>query len=229
MDTHETVPAVAASEENGRPSSVMQLALRAAVFGAVAMILGGLVWLMAWGVANKRPVTSMSGFTLVGKRAPDFELPLFSGGTLSLSQLKGRPVVINFWASWCPPCREEALYIERAWRAYRHTDVMFLGLDSLDSDEAARAYLNEFAVTYPNGPDADGRITVDYGIVGMPVTFFVDREGVIERRYVGAIEEARLLTWVDELVRGVPLSGEKEIVNEMSLSEVQQARGGAAR
>ena len=77
-----------------------------------------------------------------------------------------------------------------------------------DTDEAARAHLAEFAVTYPNGPDPSGTITVDYGVIGLPVTFFVGGDGVVERRWVGAIPEWRLTAWVEALAAGSPLSGE---------------------
>lgn len=180
-----------------------------AVGGAVVAILG-LVGLMAWGLSNKTPVTSLSGSTRVNQPAPDFTLPLFDGGELVLSRFEGTPVVLNFWASWCAPCREEALGLERTWRTYRDQEVLFVGIDIQDSEESARDYLNEFGVTYPGGRDVDGKITVDYGVIGIPVTFFVNREGTIERRWVGAVDEALLLDWVDELVSGTTPSGTLE-------------------
>ena len=191
----------------------MRTPLRAIVVGVVALVIVGLVGLMAWGLSDKTPVTSLSGFTRVQQPAPDFTLPLFDGGELVLSKFTGRPIVLNFWASWCAPCREEALGLERAWRTYKDRDVMFVGVDIQDSEESAKAYLKEFGVTYPSGRDADGKITVDYGVVGIPVTFFVNREGTIERRWVGALDEGQLLTWVDELASGAPPSGDPEGTN----------------
>lgn len=165
---------------------------------------------MAWGLSNKSPVTGLSGTTRVGKPARDFTVQPFGGGELTLSQMEGTPVVLNFWASWCAPCRDEAASLERAWRTYRAQGVTFIGLNLQDSEAAARSYLAEFGVTYPNGPDLSGTITVDYGVVGMPVTFFVNRDGVVERRWVGAIPEWRLVAWVDALATGSPLAGETE-------------------
>ena len=156
--------------------------------------------LMAWGLAGKEPPTARSGYTLVGGPAPGFTVPLFDGGELSLSDLEGRPVVVNFWASWCAPCREEALPLERAWQAYRERSVAFVGVDTQDPEDDARAYLAEFGVTYPNGRDGDGRVSIDYGIIGMPATFFIDRDGVVVSRWVGAIPEATLIERVEALL-----------------------------
>ena len=198
----------------------MSSPLRAVVFGAAGLAIVGLLGLLAWALQNKAPVTGLSGITRVGQPAPDFTLPLFDDEPLVLSRLKGRPLVINFWASWCAPCRDEALGLERAWRSYKDREVVFIGVDIQDADEAARAHLSEFGVTYPNGRDADGKITVDYGIIGMPTTFFVSREGTVVRRWVGAIDDARLLSWVDELSAGAAPSGETDGVNPEGLFRI---------
>ncbi len=155
---------------------------------------------MAWGLMNKEPVTGQSGFALIDRPAPAFTTSLFDGGELALSDLEGRPVVINFWASWCAPCRDEAIPLERAWLAYRERDVVFVGIDTQDTEDAARAYLAEFGITYPNGRDEDGRISIEYGIVGLPATFFIDRKGIVVSRWVGAIPEATLVQRVEALL-----------------------------
>jgi cytochrome c biogenesis protein CcmG/thiol:disulfide interchange protein DsbE len=179
--------------------------------------------LMAWALSNKSPITGLSGVTRVGQPAPDFTLRLFDLGEVTLSQLSGTPVVLNFWASWCTPCRDEAPGLERTWRTYRDRGVTFVGLNLQDSEVEARAYLGEFAVTYPNGQDPDGTITVDYGIIGMPVTFFVNRDGVVERRWVGAIPEWQLVAWVDALAAGSPLEGQVEGKNLDRFFELDEA------
>ena len=202
----------------------MSLAVRAGGAGVAALLVSGFVALMAWGLLNRAPVTGLSGVTRIQKPAPEFTLPLLGGGELSLSELRGRPLVINFWASWCLPCREEALVLERTWRAYRDRDAVFIGVDIQDSEVAARAHLREFDVTYPNGLDRDGTITVDYGVIGLPVTFFVNRERTVERRWVGAIDEARLLLWLDGLVSGLAPSGETEGANPDEFFKLRQDR-----
>jgi cytochrome c biogenesis protein CcmG/thiol:disulfide interchange protein DsbE len=177
---------------------------------AVGLVIAGILSLLALGLLNKEPVTARSGFTRLQKPAPEFTLPLLDGGELVLAQHLGQPVVINFWASWCPPCRQEARVLERTWRSYREKGVMFVGVNIHDTDSDAITFLKEFDVTYPNGLDRDGKITVDYGVIGLPVTFFVNQDGIVERRWVGAIREAQLVAWVEELSAGVAPSGQAE-------------------
>ena len=183
---------------------------RIAAIGASAVVVVAFLALMAWGILNNESVTSRSGILRVGKPAPDFILPLFGGGELALSEYRGRPVVINFWASWCPPCRQEAVALEAAWRAHGDAGVQFIGVDLQDRESDARAYISEFDVTYPNGTDTGGKISVDYGVIGLPVTFFVSKEGVVERRWVGAIGREKLDGWIGELEAGVAPSDDAE-------------------
>lgn len=112
--------------------------------------------------------------------APDFTLTLFDGGQISLTELRGRPVVLNFWASWCDPCKDEAPLLEAAWRKYKDQGLMMIGVDYLDQEPAARAYLQEFQITYPNGPDLGSKIARRYFIRGVPETFFIGPDGQIK-------------------------------------------------
>ena len=184
--------------------------IRNGLLVATAVGVVAFVALMSWALSNRSPVTGLSGVTRVEKPAPGFTLDLMDGGQVVMSQLSGRPVVLNFWASWCTPCRDEAAGLERTWRAYKDRRVVFVGIDIQDSEADARFYLEEFDVTYPNGRDVDGKVTVEYGVVGLPVTFFVNMDGVIERRWVGAIPESRLLDWTESLAQGLPLSDNDE-------------------
>ena len=168
----------------------------------LSLVVASFIGLMAVGLLNRSPVTGKSGFTRVQKPAPEFTLTLFHGGELDLSQHIGEPMVINFWASWCPPCHEEAPLLERTWRSYKDKNVLFVGVDIQDTEQDGRDYLEEYGITYPNGLDGDGKITVEYGVIGLPVTFFVNRDGVVERRWVGSIEQSRLIEWVEELAAG---------------------------
>ncbi len=181
------------------------MSVRKILIITVAVVIVGFLALLGIGVVRQsqgyNDPTGRSGENILGRPAADFTLPLFSGGEITLSKLKGTPVVINFWASWCPPCREEAPALEKIWRRYKDKGVTFIGVDIQDKEADARAYMKEFNVTYPNGPDKDGKITIDYGVGGIPVTFFVNREGRIVSRWVGAINEELLIARIEEMSR----------------------------
>lgn len=140
---------------------------------------------------------------LIGRQAPDFTLALFDGGTISLKDYRGKAVLVNFWASWCPPCRVEAPALEAAWKRYREKDVVFLGVNIQDQENNAREFIKEFGITYINGRDLTRKVSVDYGVWGIPETFFVDREGRITYKQVGAVEAGVITAKVDEALRGV--------------------------
>ncbi|MBI2916693.1 MAG: TlpA family protein disulfide reductase [Chloroflexi bacterium] len=142
----------------------------------------------------------MAGGKVVGKPAPEFALTTFDGGEVKLSHFRGQVVMLNFWASWCPPCRAEAADLESVWQAYKDRGVVFLGVDIQDTEPEARAFLEQFNITYPNGPDTKGRIMVDYGITNIPTSVFVSKEGLTARRWVGAIDRAKLTQYLDELL-----------------------------
>ena len=175
-------------------------------FKRLAFVISGIiiiafVGLLGWSLLNKEPITGLSGITMVNRPAPNFTITTFEGTKISMESLRGKPVVINFWASWCPPCRIEAPLLERTWRAYKDRGVVFIGVDIQDKEEDALAYIREFDITYPNGPDPNGEITIDYGVSGLPVTFFVSRTGEIVRRWVGAIERSVLISSIEEIMK----------------------------
>lgn len=119
--------------------------------------------------------------------APPFTFTTFEGETIALADLRGKGVVLNFWASWCDPCREEALLLEQTWQQEQANGIVFLGLDYLDQEPAAKAYLAEYQVTYPNGPDLQSKAARDYGIKGVPETFFISPDGKIAFMVIGPI------------------------------------------
>jgi cytochrome c biogenesis protein CcmG/thiol:disulfide interchange protein DsbE len=119
---------------------------------------------------------------------------------LRLAALRGQPVVINFWASWCQPCRQEAEVLERFAREYGPRGVAFVGVNVWDNADKARAFLEEYGVTYHNGEDRGGSAAIDYGLTGLPETFFVDRDGQLVRKFIGPITERALRAAVEELL-----------------------------
>ena len=139
-----------------------------------------------------------------GSAAKDFELTLFDGQRLRLSDLEGKVVVLNFWASWCGPCREEMPAFELTWREYRDRGVVFLGVAVADFEEEARAFANFVGVTYPVGLDATGEIALDYfpDRIILPTTYFIDREGKLQRKIDGLVNQPVLRIFLDGQVGG---------------------------
>ena len=125
---------------------------------------------------------------LVEKAAPNFKITVYDGRDLSLDSLKGRPVVLNFWASWCyPACYEEAPLLESTWRKYKKQGLMMIGVAIQDKEANAREFMRRFNFTFPNGPDPGSKISIDYGVYGVPETFFIDRQGRIAYKHVGVL------------------------------------------
>ena len=119
-------------------------------------------------------------------RVPDLTLPAFDGPPVSLRGLAGHPVILNFWASWCIPCRDEAPLLGGTWREFRSQGLIVLGVDTQDLEAPARAFLKEFQVTYLNVPDPDGSVGRRFGTTGVPETFFIDRDSRIRGKFPGA-------------------------------------------
>jgi cytochrome c biogenesis protein CcmG/thiol:disulfide interchange protein DsbE len=166
------------------------------VFGAIfsGIFLLALLGLIGWGVARAQRGQVSQG------TAPDFTLATFDGEVIKLSELRGKVVVINFWASWCVPCREEAAYLESTWRKYRDRGVVFIGVNYVDVEPAAQAYIDEFDITYPNGPDLGTKISQAYAIKGVPETFYIAKNGELRGLKIGPLVEPELDEKIEELL-----------------------------
>ena len=138
---------------------------------------------------------------LVGKPASPFKLTAFDGKPLSLEALRGQVVIVNFWASWCyPACYEEAPSLERAFQAYKDRGVAMIGVNFQDKEEPARRFLTQFGHTFPNAPDPAGRVSVDYGVYGVPETYFIDKKGRVRFKQVGPVSDEMLKQQIERLL-----------------------------
>ena len=158
------------------------------------------VFLVLMGIGVSR---AYQGTVQPGSEIPDFSLTLFSGyeyngqSEVKMSELRGKVIFINFWASWCKPCEQEAALLEEAWKYYQPSGkVVFLGVDYVDTEPEARIFLKKFGVTYPNGPDLETAISQRFRIKGVPETFIIDANGILRFVKIGpfsTVDEIRAI------------------------------------
>ena len=144
---------------------------------------------------------AQQGTVQKGQVIKNFTLPLYTGydmggkTEIQLEDLRGKVVVLNFWASWCKPCEQEAAEMQQAWMEYEPTgQVVFLGADYVDTEPEARVYLKKFGITYTNGPDLATKISQYFRIKGVPETYFIDKNGVLQYVQIGpfsSVEQIR--------------------------------------
>lgn len=159
----------------------------------VAGVILALVLGVAW-VALSAMGSGDLGQDPFGRAAPDFSLPALRGeGEIALSDFSGSPVVLNFWASWCGPCKDEAPILAAAERAWRDQGVVFLGVDTADNRDDALAFEETFGIEYASVFDVDSTLSQSYGVIGYPETFFIDADGLIRAKHVGVIPDAETL------------------------------------
>jgi len=141
-----------------------------------------------------------------GKRAPQFTLTTFDNQQIMPKDMRNKVVVVNFWASWCKPCEQEAADLEAAWQYYKpRGDVLFLGVDYVDTEPEAKRYLEKFNITYPNGPDLRTSISQAFRIIGVPETYVIDQDGYLVHTQIGvfnSVDEIRSV--VDPLLPDEP-------------------------
>jgi cytochrome c biogenesis protein CcmG/thiol:disulfide interchange protein DsbE len=154
---------------------------------AVAALLGLLFWGMLRG-----PSSTVGGAVPLNKPAPNFTVTTIDGRQLSINELRGKTVVLNIWASWCVPCRDEAGELNRSYALYKDRNVVFVGIAWNDNDGEVRKFIEQYRVPYDIALDAEGRIAIDLGITGVPETFLIDAEGRLTQKWVGPITSAQL-------------------------------------
>ena len=170
-------------------------------WGMIAVVGIAIIFVVILALGMKNAATDRPDDT-----APDFEMKFFNGyewenqPIAQLSDYEGRPVVLNFWASWCVECRIEADLLEQTWQDYRDDGVVFLGVAYIDVEPRSLEYLEEFDITYPNAPDLRSQISSKYDITGVPETFFIDQTGEVVHIQLGPVNKTMLTGLIDQML-----------------------------
>ena len=178
-----------AVEDERRPGVV--------VISVAVLVMVAFVSLLAYSLMTRQPVTLGDGASRNQIAAPAFVLSQLNGeGEVSLADFEGGPIVVNFWASWCAPCRVEMPHLVNAFEQYSDDGVVFIGVAIQDTNEDALAFIDEFSVPLNDGyimvTDPDGTATIDYGVGGLPITFFINADGTVRTRWAGVVNGALL-------------------------------------
>lgn len=167
---------------------------------AAAWLVAGVAAVIALLTINIARPAGPVDTPIVGRPAPGFDLETLDGRRLTLAELRGSAVVLNFWASWCIPCREEAPLLTAAEAMYAPRGVRVVGVVYQDSADNARSFMLRYGQTYTGLLDPDGRTAINYGVFGIPETFFIDASGVVRSRQVGALTDSDLRRQIEAIV-----------------------------
>ncbi len=195
LDNH----AGSAVEDGQRTPGKWPFGRRSLVIAAVAVPVLAFLAILAWASFTSGPARgglavndNIVELDADGEAAPDFSLNLMGGGSIDSQELRGRVVMLDFWASWCPPCREEAPVLAQVYAEYHERGVEFVGVNLWDNAGDADLFVQQQGHEYPNGVDDGGKIAISYGVRGIPEKFFIDREGSIVRKFSGPMTADRL-------------------------------------
>lgn len=178
------------SPQQFRLVSILALVLGAAWIGVSASLPGG--------TANPGIPAPQQGFL-----APDFTLDTLDGETITLSELQGRPILVNLWASWCPPCRQEMPAMQRMYEEFSAQGFTILAVNTTNQDSlpAVQNFVGEFGLSFPILLDRDGLVSDSYNLLALPSSFFIDRDGIIQEVVIGGpMAEALLRTRIERLL-----------------------------
>ena len=197
----------------GSPIGRIRWTRRGIITFALTTLVVGALLILLWArlLAAGQTVATLGPSPLVGKSAPEFSITLYqpgSGGAaspaarLDLAQLKGHPVVVNFWGSWCTPCQDESPILQAAWQKHRGEGVVFIGIDENDKPAAAQAFLRQYGITYATGADdQNGAIAISYGVTGTPETVFISRAGMVVQHEGGPVDDGTLELGIQHLLK----------------------------
>jgi DsbE subfamily thiol:disulfide oxidoreductase len=182
---------------------------KAAVIAFLCLIAGLAVILAGVRELQNRGTEGIKDFSVADRQAtaqventpaPSFTMETLDGGTVSLDEMRGDIVVVNFWATWCGPCRQEAPGFRHLSRKYGSQGVRFLGINERDNRAAAQAFVREFGLGYPSAFDPTGSLADDFALYAMPTTFVLNPEGIIRYRFVGYVTETELQAAIEDLL-----------------------------
>lgn len=171
------------------------------------LLLGTPAWVLSQPPAYDQPDQAPTAAPQIGFRAPGFSLPRTDGSQTSLSELRGHVVVLNLWASWCPPCRAEMPTLQRAYQEYRDQGLEILAINTTfqDSPQSALDFAGDLGLTFPILLDESGDVSRSYQLRALPSTFFIDREGIVRRVVLGGpMSEDTITSTLDTLIPGIP-------------------------
>ena len=178
---------------------------------AVAILLGG-AWILASRVPESKTGVVSDGVEAApqtGFLAPDFTLTSLDGSAVRLSDLRGKPVLINFWATWCGPCRAEMPHIQAAFETHSDDGLIVLGVNQMESLPSVASFVQEFGLTFPIPLDDDGTASQAYQVRGLPKSFFVDADGVIRDSFTGPMSAGLIESKLQTILSGVTTGGKE--------------------